>query len=647
MRQRAKASLEAAYRAMFAGPHGAALRHSDWLPLYIVEATIPRDRIQGTTRNTDLTLCTVLWEHVPTGFCGLSFFNNHLDANSSFSSFVVDGETTSRFNKWAVGEKGKGFVLATRYFFEKVEQTVGRSEQSKTLKQGVSFRVGHEIGELKWKKGKHDVDQLKVIKDDLTPTDLAGLMARRGLHDVDSSDGSSSSDKDESEQQSKTIIQSTMSAKAARSLKAVYKRRFKYKMSEKNMDISEASSPAHETSFVSTDEVSITILGLPRSSPFEVFSGFYGILPPEKAWSLPNSKVQFFKLRQINVKYQGDMETTSDRRAVITHGHQFDVYCRAVGEAADKAFRRSGSPELATQLALEILRQKTYATVSVTRFLHPPNGEAGGGYRAAFQRAWMGLKPSTLPNAVFWPFPANDLDDFKVIEELGMVGCAVSHRVMGILEKSGAYTRIRPHTKTLLLAAPELEDEVPGLERFRQDVRSAESGDGSESSSTVSSSPQRDASPSSDEDSSDRSFPPQDRSAASGSGPAKAAPESPQPSKPVSSVTSDSPDLMDKFTALSSHMREVGVLLQQQNDITKTERAQIGDLNAQLEDMRQKLQGKRKELKRERQAAAAAKAEFEREKEDLEDKLECTQQLLQGQWSARSEERKAKRRREE
>ncbi|KIO16814.1 hypothetical protein M407DRAFT_12633 [Tulasnella calospora MUT 4182] len=161
-------------------PHGAALRHSDWLPLYISEATIPQDRIRDATRDTDLTLCTVLWEHIPTGLCGLSFFNNHLDANARFSSFVIDGHTTSRFNEWAVGEKGKGFVLATQYFFEKVEQTVRRLEQSRTLKHGVSFRVGYEVGELKWKKSKHDVDQLKVINDDLTPTDLAGLMARRG-----------------------------------------------------------------------------------------------------------------------------------------------------------------------------------------------------------------------------------------------------------------------------------------------------------------------------------------------------------------------------------------------------------------------------------------------------------------------------------
>lgn len=263
-------------------------------------------------------------------------------------------------------------------------------------------------------------------------------------------------------------------------------------MSEKKSSISEASSPAHETSFVSKDEVSITVLGLPRSSPTKVFSGFYGILPLEKAWSLPNSQVQFFKseddevafylrdqiipygptLGHLSVNYHGDMMVTSDRRAVRTSGDTFDAYCEALGDAADKAFRRGGQPALATEIALEILQETAGMQVSISRVLEPANAEAGGGYRAAFRRAWKGLNPQAAEDAVFWPYPTSHPDDLEIIEELEMVGCAVSDRVMSILEQSGAYTRIRPHTKTLLLAAPEVQDEVPGLERFRYGLRS-------------------------------------------------------------------------------------------------------------------------------------------------------------------------------
>ncbi|KAJ6605587.1 hypothetical protein DFH09DRAFT_1067843 [Mycena vulgaris] len=47
--------------------------------------------------------------------------NNHLDDAASFDSFAVDGYSTSTNNKWAVGEKGKGFILATQYWFETIE----------------------------------------------------------------------------------------------------------------------------------------------------------------------------------------------------------------------------------------------------------------------------------------------------------------------------------------------------------------------------------------------------------------------------------------------------------------------------------------------------------------------------------------------
>lgn len=314
-----------------------------------------------------------------------------------------------------------------------------------------------------------------------------------GLNDnEESSNGVSDPEGDESEQPSNTLPQSAIAARAALSLKAIYKRRFKYKMSEKKAGIAEASSPAHETSCVLKDEVSITVLGLPRSSPSEVFSGFYGVLPLENTWSQPNSQVQFFKLAagqvrfylrdqiipsgpslgRLSVNYHGDMEVTSDRRAVITFANSYGTYCKALGKAADKVFRRGGQPALPTELALEILQERADINVSIARTLEPLNAEAGGNYRAAFRLAWKLLNPQAPSDAVFWPYPTSHPDDLEIIEELEMVGCAVSDRVMSILEKSGAYTRIRPHTKTLLLAAPEVQDEVPGLERFRNGLRS-------------------------------------------------------------------------------------------------------------------------------------------------------------------------------
>lgn len=94
-------------------------------------------------------------------------------------------------------------------------------------------------------------------------------------------------------------------------------------------------------------------------------------------------------------------------------------------------------------------------------------------------------------------------------------------------------------------------------------------------------------------------------------------------------------------------MRELGSLLEQRNDTTTADRAQIVKLKNQLAGVNRNLQRKRELLSQERQRSAREKAQFEREREELEDRLEHTQQLLQTQWSTRSEERKAKRRREE
>ena len=63
-----------------------------------------------------------------------------MDRRANFSTFVMDGATTSRQNHWAVGEKGKGFNLATQYLYEQVEKNLqevdavafGRSSENET-----------------------------------------------------------------------------------------------------------------------------------------------------------------------------------------------------------------------------------------------------------------------------------------------------------------------------------------------------------------------------------------------------------------------------------------------------------------------------------------------------------------------------------
>jgi hypothetical protein len=47
-----------------------------------------------------------------------------LDSKARFFHFVGNGATTSRANIYAVGEKGKGFILATQYLIEEIEDNM-------------------------------------------------------------------------------------------------------------------------------------------------------------------------------------------------------------------------------------------------------------------------------------------------------------------------------------------------------------------------------------------------------------------------------------------------------------------------------------------------------------------------------------------
>ncbi|KAG9015071.1 hypothetical protein FRB90_004914 [Tulasnella sp. 427] len=125
--------------------------------------------------------------------------------------------------------------------------------------------------------------------------------------------------------------------------------------------------------------------------------------------------------------------------------------------AADKAFR-VGTNAFPAYLACEMLEEKTYTDFSVSRNLDPVEATASCAYREAFRGAWEALHSEAEPGAVFWPYP-----HLILIEELDMVACSVPDHIMRILEKSGAFTRARPHTKKLLRAAPGITGNGPAL----------------------------------------------------------------------------------------------------------------------------------------------------------------------------------------
>ncbi|KAJ7917469.1 hypothetical protein B0H13DRAFT_2322417 [Mycena leptocephala] len=116
----------------------------------------------------------------------LTFFNNHLDANATFESFAVDGESTSKTNQWAVGEKGKGFILATQYLAEQIDGLTNGKPAPNAFPPALSFRVGEQIGELKWKKSRKvgSADSLRLILDLTTRTVSDRLTVRTDVDDA-------------------------------------------------------------------------------------------------------------------------------------------------------------------------------------------------------------------------------------------------------------------------------------------------------------------------------------------------------------------------------------------------------------------------------------------------------------------------------
>ncbi|KAF7359928.1 hypothetical protein MVEN_00719000 [Mycena venus] len=175
--QARKLGLIQSYPGLLTGPHGASIKRLEtWLSLYILWATIPALRLKRQARpdlhaETDTQLQT-------NGHYDILDFNNHMDPNADFATFAIDGASTSRETKYAVGHKGKGFILATQFFLEHVEEVSGAMKEREELTPGVSFRVGQQIGTLKWKK-----TLLEVIVDDLTLS-IEQYLAQRGTYSV-------------------------------------------------------------------------------------------------------------------------------------------------------------------------------------------------------------------------------------------------------------------------------------------------------------------------------------------------------------------------------------------------------------------------------------------------------------------------------
>ncbi|KAJ7886865.1 hypothetical protein B0H14DRAFT_3727890 [Mycena olivaceomarginata] len=408
----------------------------------LAEASSPA-RMAYRSETRTACLCTFYPPTFP--FRKNELHGGHHDS-ASFDSFAIDGESTSKANEWAVGEKGKGFILATQYLAE----YIAKSEEGKySPLLGISFRVGEQIGELKWKKSRKvgSEDSLRVILDDLTTREVGDYLEHRYRLDID--DAFDGGDPDEYD---RTMETAKMREKAAKILGQAAKCRSKLGLDGPN-----------GTSVVRSDEACITIIGIAahHADPEYLFSRIFGVIPPSSRWRSANGLIEFFlhdgksprfyhrdqhvphglHLNKLSVNYHGDLSLSSERIMVLNDRVRNSRYRSAMCAAIHLAFRTL--PDLG-------------------RILVPPNRESAEEYRAAFEKVWRQKISTSLEF-----HPRTSLEkNLLLFSQLSLEPVIVTPRVLDILHRSGAYMPVSEYARKRLLESCSIPD-FGGLDRIR------------------------------------------------------------------------------------------------------------------------------------------------------------------------------------
>lgn len=488
-----KDALVKRFPGLLSGPHGASLRDNAWLPITVIRMTFSRSELE-TPYDTDLEICTVYWRH-PMQLIALSFYNNHIDKSAIIEHFVVDGASTPLFSSAQSSSRtGASFIAASQRIFQDIEaSTKNAGPVIKSLKTGVSFRVGHTIGELHWRQNEGMEPQVQVRVSDLTPVSLTALRASPNGNEGTQS---LSADWDTFGE----IIAHMLSSKAKRTREKtiidLYELRAKLSMSTKL--VGKCTEPSHESSFITSDEVVVTVVGLPSTlTPESVFSGVFGFILPLRVWRISAGgrhcpTIQFYKpalsppvmgsaaekpafyhryllvpdgiiLNRLGLNYIGDLLITDDKRAVVTSGPLFAEFKHYLSAAMDRTIRSKS--DLASEIALDILTDNGLAETSLSRILSPLDENDSDAYRTVFCKAFLVLDKISSPDTPIYPFATEGED---LIKELGMTAIQVSTHIRAILKKSGAFPDIQTYATSLLLQAPVCGDDIPYSDCLRR-----------------------------------------------------------------------------------------------------------------------------------------------------------------------------------
>ncbi|KAI9061255.1 hypothetical protein FKP32DRAFT_1759747 [Trametes sanguinea] len=447
---------------------------SSWLPVYVLRADIPRDRLLESPYSSDFYICNVVWEHLASGTLAVTLFNNHLDplahASRDFmreaSSTVGDCSLHSSF-----GRNAAKFSRTFRTLMDRL----GPVDQD-GVASCVAFRVGHIVGQYNWSRGEHHDRQIVLSQLDLTPLSLQGAHEQHGTtgpHNEDTPGLSREHEKDVS---------------------IIYRERFNLRLSEKIISDARATEPCHERSLVTPDEMLFTVIGLEQScAPECIFGGVWDMFPPGEQWAIPGRcrdlpSIVFYKpregdpsfytrgyrvpygppLNRLGIHYLGDLVLSADGQRIVTTGTLFEAYLCQLCAALDDAFR--GVSDLAMELALDILTEQRTLPYSFGMILASPldiDEEGALGYRRGFEAAWRILDSSLSETSVpLYPYTARSpAEEMELISKLGYRPVLVQGHVRQLLESSKAYPAITVLAQQRLLSAPGAE-EPPGTDRL-------------------------------------------------------------------------------------------------------------------------------------------------------------------------------------
>ncbi|OCH91344.1 hypothetical protein OBBRIDRAFT_530165 [Obba rivulosa] len=509
IRKNRKARLCDEIPGLLSGMQWGSLQAETCLPVYIVRASISRDHVVSSAYGTNLAICNVIWQ-CRDGSMGLTFYNNHQTLQTTLARFGDGVDTPAEQN--TTGKRCKqttNMSHATQFLFElaeknaRVDNVGSREVASAHTSAGISIRSGHYVGLVLWKKPQdRHADLLQLQLYDLSPLSMT-TSQKPQVEMPAGSPGKPVAEETTAQRQLPEInlTQRPLQDRTKDRILSRYKRRFGLHLSTKLINEEDATEPKHEHSLVNPDEFVFTVLGLPGSLSLEyIFSGVHGLVPSPHSWHVPGltsipgspptftfyvptpettgagaARPKFYccdrliaygpPVCHLGINYRGRLEFAAE--GVIAHTTPlYEKYKVSLAVAVDRAFRTI--PDLAQELAWDILSDAGDDDSTIGRVLVPTDTEGKDAYRAAFEAAWRKRDPSLSTEDRLYPYV--DEKEGQLIHDLGMVSVRVLPHVRRILQRSGAFPDTKELARSALLQAPASSraQDISGYDRMKR-----------------------------------------------------------------------------------------------------------------------------------------------------------------------------------